>query len=181
MTKTNLESHLAGSCTVSQFVTNPADPSQVKLVAEQSTGGEFPMSLAYSTQKKMLCALNGGAKNGIRCFKVNAQGMTPIAGSDRNLGLNQTTPPAGPANTLSDILFNEDSSALMVSFKGNPDQPGFLATFTVGPNGELSPEPVKTTPKGGLLPFSLTLIPVRMPTVYVASLGNPTLTLICFA
>lgn len=145
-----------GSNTVSQFVmNNPNTPLDLKMVSQVNSGGEFPMSLAYSSAKKMLCVLNGGAKNGVSCF--NSQ-MKMV--SQQPLGLNQTTPPTGPANTASDILFNQDSSAVMVSVKGDPKAaPGFVASFPLDQNNQLSAQPIKTTPNGGVLPFSMTLIP----------------------
>jgi hypothetical protein len=78
----------------------------------------------------------------------------------RSLGLNQTTPATGPAGTASHVVFSEDGSKLIASVKGVPPTPGFLAAWDIGADGALSAEPVKSTPgAGGLLPFSMTVIP----------------------
>src|SRR5262249_38320342 len=79
----------------------------------------------------------------------------------RLLGLNQTNPPTGPQNTVSDILFNHDQSQLLVSVKGDPNGTvGFIANFDVSGRSplSLSANPVKSTPENGVLPFSMTVV-----------------------
>ena len=102
-----------------------------------STGGEFPMSLAFNQDGSLLCVLNGGAINGVkyvysvvcistiidhvlyRCFHMDSElGLMPAANTWRPLGLNQTTPPTGPAGTASHIIFTEDQQNVVVAVKG---------------------------------------------------------------
>ena len=69
------------------------------------------------------------------CFRAHAQqGLTPLDTMARPLGLNQTTPPAGPPGTASEIFFNPEGSALLVTVKGSPAAGaahGYLAVYPV--------------------------------------------------
>jgi hypothetical protein len=138
------------------------------------------MSLAFNSNGTQLCALNGGANNGVRwaqnvlftsspivnllffpsCFGIDSQqGLVAQPNTSRSLGLNQTTPPNGPAGTTSQIIFSEDNSQLVVSVKGIPPQPGFFAIWDVASNGSLSQNFTSVAPdQGGGLPFSMTII-----------------------
>jgi hypothetical protein len=81
--------------------------------------------------------------------------------TQRSLNLNQTSPATGPAGTASHVIFSEDGSQLLASVKGTPPTPGFIASWTVDPqSGALSSNFTASTPAaGGLLPFSMTVIP----------------------
>ncbi|KAJ3371321.1 hypothetical protein HDU91_005348 [Kappamyces sp. JEL0680] len=155
---TNLFAVNAGSNSISHFAFDAASPTKLRLVGTVSSGGEFPMALAFSAKLGMVCAANGGAKNGIQCFTVEARGLTPV-GAFQPLGIVQTTPPQGPLGTVSDILFNSDSSALLASVKGNPpaNVTGFVASFPVSRQGLGAP--VRNSPRGSVAPFSMTLVP----------------------
>lgn len=97
------------------------------------------------------------------CFKINnSTGLTPLASTNRSLKLNQTTPATGPAGTVSHIVFSEDGKSLVASVKGDGTSanPGFLGVFAVANDGSLSQDFQAVAPaKGGLLPFSMTIIP----------------------
>ena len=74
--------------------------------------------------------------------------------------------------TLSDVIFSADGSRLTVSVKGVPPTPGFLATWDVSSDGTLSPDFTKATPSaGGLLPFSLSLIPGKQDAFFATDAG----------
>jgi DNA-binding beta-propeller fold protein YncE len=48
------------------FKINPNNPATLKMVGSPvCSGGEFPVSIAVSPAKNMVCVLNGGAKNGV--------------------------------------------------------------------------------------------------------------------
>ena len=152
----------AGSNTISLFSINPKTPTEISLIGNPiGSSGEFPMSLAFNADGTRLCTLNGGAVNGVACFAVDKKkGLTPIANSVRSLNLNQTTPATGPAGSASHVIFSEDGKQLMASVKGVPPTPGFIALFDVKDDGSLSSNFKKVEPpKGGALPFSMTLIP----------------------
>ncbi|KAI0081947.1 hypothetical protein K474DRAFT_1586866 [Panus rudis PR-1116 ss-1] len=152
----------AGSNTVSLFSIDPQNPSNLKQVGQPvCSGGEFPVSVAFNKNGTQLCALNSGASNGVNCYTVDQQnGLTALPNTMRSLGLNQTTPPTGPPNTPSHLVFTEDGSKLVASVKGTPpNSPGFLAVWDVAADGSLSENFTSITPAtGGLLPFSLTNI-----------------------
>lgn len=85
--------------------------------------------------------------------------MQPIQNSLRSIGINQTTPATGPADSASHVLFSEDGSKLIASIKGDPKNPGFLAVFDVDSDGSLSKDFAKIdAPKGGALPFGAAVI-----------------------
>jgi hypothetical protein len=151
----------AGSNSVSLFSVNPEQPSHIQMIGKPvSSGGEFPMSLAFNTAGTMLCALNGGKVNGVNCYKVDKSGLQAMPNTLRSLGLNQTTPATGPAGTASHVIFSEDGKQLIASVKGTPPTPGFLAVWDIENNNSLSRDFKQVAPgQGGLLPFSMTIIP----------------------
>ncbi|PPQ85364.1 hypothetical protein CVT25_000652 [Psilocybe cyanescens] len=152
----------SGSNTLSMFAINPSNPSKLTMVGTPvSSEGEFPMSVAINSKATMVCVLNGGAVNGVNCYTPDSKlGLIAKPNTLRSLGLNQTTPATGPPGTASHIIFSEDGSKVIASVKGVPPTPGFLAAWDIASDGSLSAEPVKSTPaSGGLLPFSMTLIP----------------------
>jgi len=138
------------------------NPVKLKMVGGPvSSQGEFPAAVAFSAAKNMVCVVNGGAVNGVQCFKPDAKlGLLAIANTNRSLKLPQTTPPTGPPGSVSDILFSEDSKKLLVSVKGIPPTPGFVASWDVADDGALSADFTASPPaQGGLIPFSMSLIP----------------------
>jgi hypothetical protein len=151
-----------GSNTVSLFSINQNRPSVLAMVGQpMSSGGEFPMSLAFNKAGNMLCVLNGGAVNGVKCFSVNSKtGLAGIANTDRPLNINQTTPASGPAGSASHLLFSEDNTQLIASVKGTPKDPGFIATWDIAADNSLSAQFTSIAPpKGGALPFGMSIIP----------------------
>jgi len=113
-----------------------------------SSGGDYPLSLTANSNA--VCVANSGIQNGLRCFSYNANGLTPIAGSDRLFGLNLTNPPVshtGPAQ----ISFTADGLGLVVSNKGaNP--PLFLYSFS---NNVVSTNATQSAAIG-MVPFGFT-------------------------
>ena len=95
------------------------------------------------------------------CYQVDqTKGLVAIPNTLRSLSLNQTTPPNGPAGTTSHVVFSEDGTKLIASVKGLPPTPGFLAVWDVAEDGSLSENNAVVAPgDGGLLPFSMTVIP----------------------
>ena len=166
------------------FSINSKEPARLKMVGQPvNTGGEFPVSVAISKQSGQVCVLNGGRLNGVKsvtnfllvlsypvtyselpdsCFKQDSKlGLVQMANTQRSLNLNQTTPATGPAGTVSHVIFNENGSQLLASVKGTPPTPGFIASWDVdATTGALSDSFTMSTPaQGGLLPFSMTVIP----------------------
>ncbi|CDO71277.1 hypothetical protein BN946_scf184908.g34 [Trametes cinnabarina] len=146
-----------GSSTVSLFSIDPRRPTNISHLGDPtSSEGEFPASLAFNADGSRLCVLIGGAVNGV---KQEAR-PDPIPNSLRYLGFNQTTPANGPPNSVSQIIFSEDGSKLLVSYKGPGTAPGYLASWDVQKDGSLSARHTQgPLPSGGMLAFSLTPIP----------------------
>ncbi|KAI0642451.1 hypothetical protein C8Q79DRAFT_1003294 [Trametes meyenii] len=152
-----------GSNTISLFSINPSTPTELTPLGDPvSSEGEFPISLAFNNDGTRLCVLNGGAVAGVNCFTVDKSiGLVSIPDTLRSIPLNKTTPPAGPAGTASQIVFNRDETELLVSVKGAPPTSvGFLAVWNISTDGSLSPQFTEVPPvKGGAVTFSLTPIP----------------------
>jgi hypothetical protein len=142
------------------------------------TLGEFPMSVTLSTTLNQACVANSGAKAGIACFSMcPTNGLKALDTSLRAFNINQTTPPVGPTNTVSQTFFNADSTALLTTVKGNPtvNNTGFLSVFPVV-NNSVSAEDVRSSPAGTAVLFGTALIP-NSSDIFItdASFGTATL------
>lgn len=170
-----------GSNTITMFSINSADPTKLTMVGKPvDTLGEFPVSVALSTKLKQACVANSGAKAGIACFSMSlSQGLKPLDTCLRPFDINQTTPPVGPTNTVSQTFFNADSTALITTVKGNPavNNTGFLSVFPVV-NNAVSTQDTRSSPAGTAVLFGTALIP-NSNNIFVtdASFGSATLAL----
>jgi len=152
----------SGSNTLSAFKLQRKNPTGVRQIGKpMGTHGEFPVAVARSPGKlRQVCVVNGGKINGVECFCMdNKKGLSPLKNTQRSLGLNQTTPATGPPGTVSDILFSEDGKKLLVSVKGTPPKPGFIAQWDVAADGSLSSNFKALTATAGGLPFGMSIIP----------------------
>jgi hypothetical protein len=156
----------SGDNTVSMFLVDQKDPTRLTTVGRPvDSGGEFPVAVAFSPKHNTACVANSGGRSNIACFAVSSKGLSSL-NTTRDLGIQQTNPPTGPANTVSDILFNHDESKVFVSVKGTPNKTaGFIASFDVKSGEikgktsfELSSAAIKSTPDKGVLPFGMTLV-----------------------
>ena len=149
-----------GSNTLSMFVIYPWDPLHPHLVGEPiDTQGEFPTSVTYHHKYQIACVLNGGAKAGVACFDVSYFSGLKLRGSFYPLaGIKQKTPPTGPPGTGSEIAFNSDGTALLVTVKGSPPTPGYIYVFPVGSNGHVDATPVVSQISDLILDFSINFL-----------------------
>lgn len=151
----------AGSNTVSMLKISDENPCKLSLVGTpQSTSGEFPVSVTYSSVLKTACVANGGAIDGVSCYSVSREtGLKILDYKPRPLGLGQKTPAMGPLNTIGQVRFAEDSKSLYVTVKGNPsmNNTGFIAVYPVE-YGAVSRTPVKSSPPGTAVLFGIGLI-----------------------
>ncbi|KAJ7240007.1 hypothetical protein C8J57DRAFT_1371961 [Mycena rebaudengoi] len=147
----------AGSNSVAVFRIDHANPGRLSMIGSPvSSGGDFPQSLAINKEGSRVCVVNGGKTNGVSCFKYDdKKGLIPLKNTIRSLGLNQTTPPSGPANTPSHVIFSPNEQQLIVSVKMPPS--GFLAMWDISSDGALSTKSHSFV--GGALPFSLLNVP----------------------
>jgi hypothetical protein len=169
-----------GSNTITMFAIDAADPTKLTMVGNPAdTLGEFPMSLSLSTKLNQACVANSGAKAGIACFSMSCNGLSALDKCLRPFNINQSTPPVGPTNTVSQTFFNADSTALLTTVKGNPavNNTGFLSIFPVQ-NGLVSTKDTRSSPAGTAVLFGTALIP-NSSNIFVtdASFGAATLSL----
>ncbi|RDL38388.1 Uncharacterized protein BP5553_02728 [Venustampulla echinocandica] len=148
----------SGSNTVSLFWINENDPTNPKLINTASTLGEFPAAVAYSADIETACVLNGGKVAGVACYSVSKSHGLKALGGLRPIALNQTTPPVGPPGTVSDLVFNPSSSALIATIKGSPTSPGSIYAYPVLPSCDVSTKPTLSQPSSLLIDFSLTFL-----------------------
>lgn len=148
-----------GSNSLSMFVINPSDATQITLVSVAPTNGWFPISVTVNG--RYACVLTGGNETGIRCYTYSSSGLFIVPSFDRDLTsyISQTIPPTGVANTFSQIQFSADDQSLIISVKGASDRNrGYLLFYKLTNNGaSLSLNPTLQTPPEGIYPFSMTL------------------------
>lgn len=163
------------------FSISSTDPTILTPLGQPvSTLGEFPISVTLSTKLSLACVANTGAKAGVACLSMSATtGLAPLDKSLRPFAINQTTPPTGPLNTVSQTFFNADSSALLTTVKGDPtvNNTGFLSVFPVV-NGAVSMTETRSSPAGTAVLFGTALLP-NSNDIFVtdASFGSATLSL----
>ena len=148
-----------GSNSLSMFMINPSDATQLTLLSVQPTFGWFPVSVAVNSM--YACVLTGGNITGIRCFTYNSSGLYVVPSFDRNLTsyISQTVPPTGLSNTMSQISFSADNLSLIVAVKGvDATTPGYLLFFLLSNSYTTLSSPIQMKPTGAILPFSITLV-----------------------
>ncbi|KAK3298935.1 uncharacterized protein B0H64DRAFT_386669 [Chaetomium fimeti] len=124
----------AGSNTLSMLTISPSDPTKLTAVGKPvAFPGEFPNTVGASAKHGLVCVGSSGAKAGVACSSFSAtRGLGPMDAL-RPYDLGQTTPPIGPTNTVSQVFFSEDESALYAIVKGDPptNKTGFFSSFPV--------------------------------------------------
>jgi hypothetical protein len=150
-----------GSNSLSMFMIDSFDATQLKLISVQSTFGLFPISVTVNSM--YACVLTGGSITGIRCFTYNSSGLFIVSSFDRNLTpyISQSVPPIIRRGTLSQIQFSADDRSLIVSVKSyNSTSRGYLLFYPLSNNnnGILASNPVRQIPPNAINPFSMTLV-----------------------
>ncbi|WYZ35419.1 hypothetical protein EsH8_X_000066 [Colletotrichum jinshuiense] len=146
------------------FAIDKADPTKLTMVGQPvAVRGEFPNTVAASAKNNLVCVGSSGAKSGISCASFSANGIGSMDGL-RAVDLNQTTPPAGPTNTISQALFSNDEKTLFATVKGDPanKRTGFLAAYTIQANkagASVRQEGVQSSPNGTAVLFGSSTIP----------------------
>jgi 6-phosphogluconolactonase (cycloisomerase 2 family) len=140
----------AGSDTVTTFRVH-GDRLQLRNVV--SSGGQFPAGVAV--RGRLVYVLNSGGTGIVQGFRIQGNGLAPIPGSARSLGLANGDPP----NFLTapgQVGFTPDGSKLLVTTKASTSA---IDVFQVGNDGLLSATPVvnlSATP----VPFAFTFGPL---------------------
>lgn len=154
----------AGSNTLSMFAIDEADPTKLTLVGQPvSVLGEFPNTVAASDKNKLVCVASSSAKAGISCTSFSAQGIGTMDGL-RTINLQQTTPPVGPTNTVSQVFFSNDESTLFTTVKGDPTKNNtwFLGSFRVydiGSYTSVAEQGIMSSQEGTAVLFGPSAIP----------------------
>ncbi|KAJ5008104.1 hypothetical protein K4K48_008230 [Colletotrichum sp. SAR 10_66] len=154
----------AGSNTVVMFKIDPASPTKLTMIGQPATvPGEFPNTVAASERNHLICVGTTGAKAGISCASFSDSGMGPMD-SLRAITLNQTTPPVGPTNTISQVFFSDDQESLYATVKGDPvkNNTGFFASYQVGQmagHAAVAEQPQRSSPAGTAVLFGSFNIP----------------------
>jgi hypothetical protein len=147
-----------GSNSLSMFIINPSDATQLTLLSVQPTNGWFPVSVTVNSM--YACVLTGGNITGIRCFTYNSSGLFMVSSFDRNLTsyISQTIPPKSPPESMSEILFSADNLSLIIAVKGlNEVAQGYLLFYLFSNHQSmLSSNPIQVTPNSAIFPFSMT-------------------------
>jgi hypothetical protein len=165
------------------FAIDPADPLKLTMVGQAAVlPGEFPNTVAASSKNNLVCVGMTGAKAGISCAGFSSQGIGQMD-TLRPIDLNQTTPPVGPTNTVSQVFFSGDESRLFATVKGDPtkNNTGFFATYMVQTSGNttasVSPTGVNSSPPGTAVLFGSQAVPGSATDVFVtdASFGGASL------
>ncbi|KAG5656958.1 hypothetical protein KAF25_011127 [Fusarium avenaceum] len=154
----------AGSNTLSMLAISRSDPTKLEMVGKPvDIPGEFPNTVAASMKNKVVCVGSTGAKAGVSCSSFSKKGLGAMD-ELRPFDLKQTTPPKGPTNTVSQVLFSEDESMLLAMVKGDPavNNTGFLSSMNVERfNGAaaVSKDEVRSSPEGTAVLFGSQIIP----------------------
>jgi 6-phosphogluconolactonase (cycloisomerase 2 family) len=119
----------------------------LRLLQVVASGGQFPSSVAV--HRDLVYVLNAGGDGSITGFRVDEDRLTPIAGSERSLGLGNATPPFF-LDSPGQIGITNDGSQLLVSTKTH----GLVDVFALGSDGRPATTPVAT--QTGPLPFAFT-------------------------
>ncbi|KAL4906970.1 hypothetical protein BDW74DRAFT_176567 [Aspergillus multicolor] len=156
-----------GSNSVSMLEFDRHDPSQLTLVGQPaSIPGDFPNTVAASSKGRLVCVGTTGTKAGVSCTTYDRHGLGTFD-ELRPFELNQTTPPVGPAGTLSHVLFSEDDSLLYAAVKGDgtANNTGFFSVFPIkhgcSPNttATVVRKDIQSSPSGTNLLFGSVVIP----------------------
>ncbi|KAF4434847.1 hypothetical protein FACUT_7507 [Fusarium acutatum] len=154
----------AGSNTLSMLRVSRSDPTKLQMVGKPvQVPGEFPNTVAASAKNGVVCVGSTGAKAGVSCSSFSRQGLGAMD-ELRTIDLGQTTPPAGPTNTLSQVLFSEDESMLFTMVKGDPavNNTGFISIANVEMNNgvaAVSKQDARSSPEGTAVLFGSQVIP----------------------
>ncbi len=150
----------AGSNTITTFAVLGDTLVRLQVL---SSGGDFPVSIAvHDGLVYVLNALDGGSIQG---YRRSGDLLTPLAGSDRALGLDASAMPQF-LTTPGQIAFTPSGRQLLVSTKDNGND---IDVFRVSSSGTPSATPTVNS-EPGTLPFAFAF--ARSGEVAVATPGN---------
>lgn len=148
-------------------------PNGLRLVDKASSGGNYPVSLAYSGG--LLYVLNAAGDGSISGFHVMEDGhLKPLNHSTRTL--NAATPAAGVQPQIlespAQIGFSPDGRSLIVTDKGGVSGKGWIVVFKM--TNDLPQNNPNRTQTQGAVPFAFTFDRFGHLVVVDASTGSVT-------
>ncbi|KAL4762840.1 uncharacterized protein BDW70DRAFT_133109 [Aspergillus foveolatus] len=156
-----------GCNTLSMLGHNKTSLSKLTLVGEPANiPGDFPNTVAVSAKGRLVCVGTTGTKAGVSCTTYDKHGLGSFDDL-RPFELGQSTPPVGPANTVSQVLFSADESVLYATVKGDgtTNNTGYLSVFPCLHGGSpetpptVSRKDIRSSPNGTGLLFGSAIIP----------------------
>lgn len=151
------------------FSINDADPTKLTMIGQPvDVPGEFPNTIAASSMHSIVCVGTSGAVAGVSCASFSPEQGVGAMDNLRPFNLQQTTPPVGPTNTVSQVFFSDDQYTLFTTVKGDPTEnnTGFLAAFPIesscdsGAGGvAVSQQGTQSSPEGTAVLFGSSAIP----------------------
>jgi 6-phosphogluconolactonase (cycloisomerase 2 family) len=133
----------AGSNSVTTFQVRHGELTHPRTV---KSGGDFPVSIAVSG--RTVYVLNAGGTTSVTGFRLSHDGLRPLAGSTRKLGITNAAVPLF-TDSPPQVGFSPDGRHLLVTTKSK----NTIEVFGVARDGKLSAKPV-TTKSTGDVPFS---------------------------
>ncbi|MGC9538317.1 lactonase family protein [Streptomyces sp. UG1] len=135
----------AGSGTVTSFRAEGQELRDRKVV---SSGGEFPSSIAVHGE--IAYVMNAGGEGSVQGFRITGEGLRPLEGSHRSLGLDNEDIPRFDTSP-GEVEFTPDGRNLVVTTKGN----NTVEVFPMKSDGlPAVDEPVVSESAGGV-PFAI--------------------------
>lgn len=133
----------AGSNSVTTFRVRDGKLTHPRTV---KSGGDFPVSIAVSG--RTVYVLNAGGATNVTGFRLSRDGLHPLAGSTRKLGITNAAVPLF-TDSPPQAGFSPDGRHLLVTTKSK----NTIEVFATAHDGRLSAKPVTTTSTGDV-PFS---------------------------
>ncbi|KAJ5806741.1 hypothetical protein N7474_010333 [Penicillium riverlandense] len=145
------------------FKIDDFNAARLLMVGEPSAvPGEFPVTVAASMKRGLVCVGYTGAKAGVSCAPFTLEGLGPMK-QVLDFDLNQTTPPTGPTNTIAQVFFTENDTRLITTVKGDPttNKTGFISVlpFKDSYSSTFESHDVRTSPPGTAVLFGGVSIP----------------------
>ncbi|MGW0820256.1 lactonase family protein [Streptomyces sp. NPDC002845] len=135
----------AGSGTVTSFRVEGQELKDRQVV---DSGGEFPASIAV--RGRVAYVMNAGGEGSVQGFRITEEGLRPLRGSHRSLGLDNEDIPRFDTSP-GEVEFTPDGRNLVVTTKGN----NTVEVFPMKRNGlPAVAEPVVNESVGGV-PFAI--------------------------
>ncbi|MFJ8533599.1 lactonase family protein [Streptomyces sp. NPDC093591] len=135
----------AGSGTVTSFRVEGHRLTDRQVV---DSGGDFPSSIAV--YGSLAYVMNAGEEGSVQGFRITAEGLKPLRGSQRSLGLDNEKVPLF-SSSPGQVAFTPDGRALVVTTKSANS----IEVFPMKRDGSPAPRPV-VNESAGEVPFAVT-------------------------